>query len=170
MIFKYNITVPLTYNEFEICSNNPNSELLYEIERLCEEEFKVVFRTYEVPGYGDGYDFDDIVKVRLYSTIVDNNQTGNIKRKNDYRLVCEINGMLVDDEIYAKKFSEEIIDKICKRLSLLFIKHNDNRHLYQPRVEPVWSEAVFNRCEYSPFVDVKRKTLEKIDEIGRAHV
>ena len=163
MIFKYNITVPLTYNEFEICSNNPNSELLYEIERLCEEEFKVVFRTYEVPGYGDGYDFDDIVKVRLYSTIVDNNQTGNIKRKNDYRLVCEINGMLVDDEIYAKKFSEEIIDRICKRLSLLFIKHNDNRHLYQPRVEPVWSEAVFNRCEYSPFVDVKRKTLEKID-------
>lgn len=32
----------------------------------------------------------------------------------------------------------------------VFIKHNDNRHLYQSRVEPVWSEAVFNRCEYVP--------------------
>ena len=27
----------------------------------------------------------------------------------------------------------------------------------------MWSEAVFNRCEYSPFVDVKLKTLEEIN-------
>lgn len=163
MIFKYNITIPLTYNKFAIRSNNPDSELRYEIEQLCEEEFEVVFRTYEVLGYSGGYDFKDIVKVRLYNTIVDNRRTGNIQWKDDCRLICEINGMLVDDEIYAKKFSEEIIDRICKRLSLVFIKHNDNRHLYQPRVEPVWSEAVFNRCEYVPFVDAKRKTIEKID-------
>lgn len=163
MIFKYNITIPLTYNKFAIRSNNPDSELRYEIEQLCEEEFEVVFRTYEIPGYSGGYDFKDIVKVRLYNTIVDNRRTGNIQWKDDCRLIYEINGMLVDDEIYAKKFSEEIIDRICKRLSLVFIKHNDNRHLYQPRVEPVWSEAVFNRCEYVPFVDAKRKTIEKID-------
>lgn len=163
MIFKYNIIIPLTYNKFAIQSNAPDSELCYKIEPPCEEEFKVVFRTYEVPGCSNGYDFDDIVKVRIRNAIGDNSQTGSIRRKDDHRLVCEIDGMLVDDEIYAKKFSEEIIDRICKRLSLLFIKHNDNRHLYQPRVEPVWSEAVFNRCEYSPFVDVKRKTLEEIN-------
>lgn len=103
MLFKYNITIPLTYNRFAIQSNDPDSELRYEIEHFCEEEFKVVFRTYEIPGYVDGYDFEDIV------------------------------------------------DRICKRLSLVFIKHNGNRHLYQPRVEARWSKAVFNRCEYAPF-------------------
>lgn len=71
--------------------------------------------------------------------------------------------MLVDDEIYARKFSEEIVDRICKRLSLVFIKHNANRHLYQPRVEAMWSKAVFNCCEYAPFVETKLKALEEID-------
>lgn len=163
MIFKYDIAIPLTYNRFALRSNDPDSELRYEIEQLCEEELKVVFRTYEVPGYGGGYDFKDIVKVRLYKNDTDNGQTGNIQRKDDSKLICEINGMLVDDEIYARKFSEEIVDRICKRLSLVFIKHNDNRHLYQPRVEAMWSKAVFNRCEYAPFVEAKRKALEEID-------
>lgn len=163
MIFKYDITIPLTYNRFAIQSNDPDSELRYEIEQLCEEEFKIVFRTYEVPGYGDGYYFKDIVKVRLYKTGMDNGQVGYIQRKDDSKLICEINGMLVDDEIYARKFSEKIVDRICKRLSLVFIKHNDNRHLYQPRVEPMWSKAVFNRCEYAPFVEAKRKAFEEID-------
>jgi len=163
MIFKYNITIPLTYNKFVIRSNNPDSELRYEIEQLCEEEFKVVFRAYEVPGHGDGYDFEDIVKVRLHETIGGNRQISNIQRNDDHQLICEIDGMLVDDEIYARKFSEEIIERICKRLSLVFIKHNDNRHLYQPRVEPMWSEAVFKRNEYAPFVEAKRKALEELE-------
>lgn len=163
MIFKYDIKIPLTYNRFAIRSNNPDSELRYEIDQLCEEEFKIIFRTYEVPSYGDGYDFEDVVKVRLYKTDTNNGQTGNIRQKDVSELMCEINGMLVDDEIYARKFSEDIIDRICKRLSLVFIKHNDNRHLYQPRVEAMWSKAVFNRCEYVPFVAAKHKALEKID-------
>lgn len=163
MIFKYDITIPLTYNRFALRTNNPDSELRYEIEQLYEEELKVVFRTYEIPSYGGGYDFEDIVKVRLYKIDTDNGQTSNIKRKDDSKLICEINGMLVDDEVYAKKFSEEIVDRICKRLSLVFVKYNDNRYLYQPRVEAMWSRAVFNRCEYAPFVEAKRKVLEKID-------
>lgn len=163
MLFKYNITIPLTYNRFAIQSNDPDSELRYEIEHLCEEEFKVVFRTYEIPGYVDGYDFKDIVKVRLYKTDTDNGQTDNIQQKDDFNLICEINGMLVDDDIYARKFSEDIVDRICKRLSLVFIKHNGNRHLYQPRVEARWSKTVFNRCEYAPFIDAKCKALEEID-------
>lgn len=163
MIFKYNITIPLTYNKCVIRSNNPDSELRYEIEQFCEEEFEIVFRTYEVPGYGDGYDFKDIVKVKLYETITDNRQTSNIQRKDNHQLICEIDGMLVDDEIYARKFSEKIVDRICKKLSFVFIKHNDNRHLYQPRVEPMWSKAVFNRYEYDPFVKAKRKALEELD-------
>lgn len=70
------------------------------------------------------------MKVRLYKTDTDNGQTGNIQQKDDFNLICEINGMLVDDDIYARKFSEDIVDRICKRLSLVFIKHNGNRHLY----------------------------------------
>ena len=163
MIFKYDIKVPLTYNRFAIRSNDPNSELHYEIEQLCEEEFKAVFRTYEVPSRGDGYDFEDIMKIRLYNTDTNSGQTDNIWQKDVSELICEINGMLVDDEICARKFSEEIVDRICKRLSLVFIKHNDKRHLYQPRVEAMWSKAVFNCCEYAPFVETKRKTLEEID-------
>lgn len=163
MIFKYNITVPLTYNKLAIQSNNPDSELRYEIAEFCEEEYNVVFRTYEVPGYVDGYDFKDDVKIKIYANSSDKRGSGTRQEKDNCRVICEIKGMLVDDEIYAKKFSEEIVHKICKRLSLVFIKHNVNRHLYQPRVEPVWSEAVFNRCEYAPFVEAKQKALEKVD-------
>lgn len=71
--------------------------VLYEIEQLCEEEFKVIFRTYEIPGCSDGYDFNDIVKIRLHKMIMDTRQTDNIKSKDDHRLICKINGMLVDD-------------------------------------------------------------------------
>lgn len=170
MIFKYDITIPLTYNRFAIQSNNQTSELCYEIEQICEEEFKETFRTHEVLGYGDGYDFEDIVKVKLYKTSTDNVQVGNNQWKDASQLICEINGILVDDEIYARKFSEKIVDIICKRLSLVFIKHNDNRRLYQPRVEAMWSMAVFNRCEYSSFVDTKCKALDKIDGNKTIHL
>lgn len=163
MVFKYNITVPLTYNKFALRLNNPESELYYEITESCEEEFQIIFRTYEVPGYGDGYDFRDTKKIKLHANVSDNREPGTLREKHDYRVICEIKGMLVDDEIYAKKFCEEIIDKICKRLSLVFLKHNANRHLYQPRVEPVWSEAVFNRSEYVRFVETRRKAFEEID-------
>ena len=163
MIFKYDITIPLTYNRFEILSNNPASEIHYEIEQTFEEEFKEVFRTYEVPGYSEGYDFKDTVKVKLYKTNTANGQAGNNRGNDAPNLICEINGMLVDDEIYARKFSEKIVDRICKRLSLVFIKHNNNKHLYQPRVEALWSKAVFNRCEYAPFVETTREILDKID-------
>lgn len=163
MIFKYDITIPLTYNRFALRSNDPDSELRYEAEQLYEEKLDVVFRTYEVPGYIDGYDFRDIVKVKLYKAGMDNGQVGNTQQNDNFQWICEINGMLVDDEIYARKFSEELVGRICRRLSLVFIKHNNNRHLYQPRVEAMWSKAVFNRCEYAPFVEVKRKTLEEID-------
>lgn len=163
MIFKYNITIPLTYNRLAIQSNNPDSELRYEITEFCEEEFKVVFRTYEVPGHVYGYDFEDDVKIKIHANISDKRGSGTLQEKDNCRVICEIKGMLVDDEIYAKKFSEEIVDKICKRISLIFIKHNANRHLYQLRVEPVWSEAVFSRCEYAPFVEAKRKAFEKVD-------
>lgn len=164
MVFKYNIAIPLTYNRFAIQSNVPDSELQYEMEQLYEKDFKVAFRTYEFPAYRDGYDFNDIVRVKLYTAGTDNEQ-------DDPELICEINGMLVDDEIYAKKFSENVVNKICKRLSLVFIKHNGNRHLYQPQVQALWSKAVFHRCEYAPFVEAKRKALEDIDgNTGTIHL
>ena len=76
-------------------------------------------------------------------------------------LVCEIKGLLVDDEIYARKFAEDITDRICKELSVVFIRHNANRLLFQPRVEAAWSMARFASTDYLPFVEAKRKLLSK---------
>lgn len=114
-----------------------------------------MFRTFEFSSYGDGYDFEDTVKVKFHKNGIDNEQ-------DNAKLICEINGML-DDDIYARKFSEKVVNRICKRLSLVFIKHNANRHLYQPQVQATWSKAVFNRCEYAPFVEAKHKIHEEID-------
>ena len=101
MIFKYNITIPLTYNRLAIQSNNPDLELRYEITEFCEEEFKVVFRTYEVPGYVYGYHFEDDVKIKIHANISDKRGSGTLQEKDNCRVICEIKGMLVDDEIYA---------------------------------------------------------------------
>ena len=161
MIFRYNVTIPLTYNRYAIGSKYPEGEIRYKIEQPCEGKFNIVIITYKIPGFPNGYEFTDAVKVVIRSSEKDNDQ-----QKYDPMLICEIKGMLVDNEIYARKYAEKIIDKICKKLSIVFIKHNDNRYLYQPRVEPLWSKAIFDRSEYTPFVEEKRKALEKIDRSG----
>lgn len=159
MIFEYNIKIPLTYNHLSIHTSEPDSELRLKVAD-SEAEFDVVFRTYEIPEKPEGYDFRTKVTVRLHQVENDAAEAG----KNMFpKYICEIRGMLVDDETYARRFAEEISDKICKELSMVFIRHNGNRHLFQPRVEPLWSEAVFERHEYPAFIDAKRKALEKRD-------
>lgn len=154
MIFSYDIKIPLSYNRYSVNEANPDREIRYELESTNYELIKVQFITYEIPGCTEGYPFNDTVVISL-------SQTGN----QDF--LCEIKGMLVDDEIYAKKFAEKIIDRICKRMSLLLCKSNADRHSFQPRIEAVWSDAIFNRCEYQPFIETRRKALETTDENNR---
>lgn len=156
MIYEFNIKVPLTYNKFAILSNNPDTEHCYVFEGCYEEIFEEVFKTYEIPEYSDGYEFKNTIKITLQENIVDNAK--NLQMKEAPRLICEINGLLVDDDKVAKVFAENIVNKICKRLSLIFIKYNHNRHLSQPRVEPVWREASYDYNKYNPFIEMKYKT------------
>ena len=162
MIYEFNIKVPLTYNKFAILSNNPDTEHCYGFKESCEESFNEVFTTYEIPGCENGYKFENEIKITLRKNILDNGE--NLELKEDPRLICEINGILVDDERSAKEFAEKIINRICKRLSLVFIKHNYNRHLSQPRVEPVWSEANYSHCQYAKFIEMKHKVMEELAE------
>lgn len=159
VIFRYNITIPLTYNRYTIGTNYPEAEIRYKIEQPCEGKIDIVVTTYEIPGFPNGCEFKDVVKVVIKSSEKDNDQ-----QKYDPDLICEIQGMLVDDEIYAREYAEVIMDKICKKLSITLIKYNDNRYLYQPKVEPLWSKAIFDRSEYTPFVEEKQKAQEKMDE------
>ena len=159
MVFEYNIKVPLTYNHLSIQTNVPDSELYLEIID-SESDFGVVFKTYEIPNAPEGYDLKTTVTIKLYQAERNAAKAG---KKGVPKYICEIRGMLVDDEFYARKFAEEILDKICKELSMVFIRHNGNRHLFQPRVEPLWSGAVFDRHEYPPFIDIRRKALEECD-------
>lgn len=161
MIFKYDVVVPLTYNRYDVCNQKHDSEIQYRLEKESVADFDIVFKTYELPGYKEcGYDFNDVVHVKLYES------TTSEKSMNGFdqlQLFCEIKGILVDDEVFARKYAEEILEKICKRLSILFIKCNANRHSFQPRVEALWSKAVFNHCEYSPYVKTRRTMLEQIE-------
>ena len=79
-----------------------------------------MFKTYEIPEYSDGYEFKNTIKITLQENIVDNAK--NLQMKEAPRLICEINGLLVDDDKVAKVFAENIVNKICKRLSLIFFK------------------------------------------------
>lgn len=153
MIFKYDIQIPLLYNRYAVQKVIPDREICFKLEPT-NECFSVKFITYEIPGYNDGYPFRDSVCVCL-------------KNAEDHGFICEINGMLVDDEIYAKEFSERIVDRICKRLSFFLCKHNCNLHSFQPRVEAKWSSAIFNRCEYQPFIDARRKAFDELDGDNR---
>lgn len=148
MVFKYDIQIPLFYNSYSVHETNPDREIHFEIETTYEE-FSVEYISYEIPGYKDGYPFKDTVRVCL-------------RDADDHGFLCEIKGMLVDDEIYAKEFAERIIDRICKRLSFFLCKHNCDRHSFQPRVEAKWSGAIFDRCEYQPFIDARRKAFEEL--------
>ena len=152
MIFEYSIVVPLTYNKFSIYTNNPSSEINYRLEGV-KKDFSINIKSFEIPDCKEGKTFNNVITIKLYTK----------ERENTLKLFCEINGLLVDSEKYAKQFVEDIINRICKELSLVFIKHNANRQAYQPRVEALWNQAEWNRREYPPFVEARRKALEKDD-------
>ncbi|SEQ64762.1 hypothetical protein [Butyrivibrio sp. TB] len=157
MIFRYSIIIPLAYNRFDINSSNPDSESRFKLDDRITESF-------DISGSHDGYVFKDTLTISLFTT------TGQVKGREmasvlndsvDPYFTCEIDGLLVDDEKYARQYAEKIVNKLCKELSLLIIKHNSNRHLYQPRVEPNWSRAEWNRDEYLPYKEARFNSLKK---------
>lgn len=167
MIFQYNIKIPLTYNTHAIKSNT-ESELHYEIQDLCEVTYSIEINKRIGLDYIEGDKFVNTLKIKIHPNGNNNNTFGSCKMKEYYRILCELDGILAEDEIYAKKFSEGIVDRICKRLSLVLNKHNDNQHLYQPRVEPVWRSAEINHREYPPYIELKRQAFENNDGNNRA--
>lgn len=170
MIYKYDVIVPLIYNRHELYTKHPDSENRFEFDSPVTYQFKIGFLTYDIPGSTEnGYLFRDSVSVKLYNVYEEERESA-VKRNPEVKpeFICEINGLLVDDEIYARKFAEEIADKICKELSFVLIRHNHNRYYIQPRVEAAWSRARFSFNEYQPFIDEKRKAVSDSD--GVIHV
>ena len=158
-VFEYFVTVPLTYNRFSIHSNNPTSEIIFkmkDVEAIIENTLK----TCEFSCCDNGPVFKNTVKVKLYSINLDD---GDSTKGDNYKLFCEISRLLTDDETYAKHFVEKIINRICKELSLVFIKHNANRQSYQPRVEALWSQAEWGLSRCRLCADVRRKVTEPDD-------
>lgn len=161
MIFEYYVEVPLTYNKFSIVTNNPSSEINYRLHNV-ETDLTIEIKSFDIPGCEEGKHFKNTVTVKLYSRDYLTKNI-NIDKEEIPKLFCEITGLLVTAEEYAKQVVEEIINRVCKELSLVFIKHNANRQSYQPRVEALWNQAVWRRKEYLPFVEARRKALEKDD-------
>lgn len=159
MIFEYSVEVPLTYNKFSVITNNPSSEINFRLKNV-ETDFTIEIKTFEIPGCEEGKDFKNTVTVKLYCR---NLSIKAIDKERIPKLFCEITGLLVTAEEFAKKIVEDIINRVCKELSLVFIKHNANRQSYQPRVEALWNQTVWKRKEYLPFVEARRKALEKDD-------
>ena len=160
MVFAYCVTVPLTYNRFTIYSNNPTSEIEFKIENV-ETTVENPIKTCELSTCDNGMGFNNAVKVRLYSI---NLHEGDSTKEHYNKLFCEISGLLTDDETYARHFVEKVIDRICKELSLVFIKHNANRQSYQPRVEALWSRAEWGRSTCRSCAEIQRKVMEPGDD------
>ena len=161
MVYKYSVKVPLIYNRHELYTLNPDSEYRFGFAEPVSHSFKVRFITYEIPGYNDeGISFEDEVAIKVYNTYEDTDGRER-KQKPSQELICEISGLLVDEDIYARKFAEKIVDKICKELSFSFVRHNCNRHIYQPRVEAAWGRAIYTHEEYAPFVKAKMGAISK---------
>ena len=157
MIFEYCVVVPLTYNKFSIFTNNPASEIGFQVENV-ETDFTIKIRTHEVPGFEKGKIFENTVTVKLYG---EGHPKESMGRENAHKLFCEIMGLLVASEGDAKRIVNDIVNRICKELSLLFVKYNANRRMYQPRVEALWNQTVWRHREFPPFVEAMRKALEK---------
>ena len=112
---------------------------------------------------------ETFLKIKVYSTYEETGE-GEREPRLSAEMICEINGLLVDEEIYARKFAEKIAYKLCKELSLSFMRHNSNRHIFQPRVEPAWIRANFSYEEYAPFVKAKLEATAKDRTDGVVHV
>ncbi len=143
----------------------PSSESRYELLNDVTVSYDVVFKTFDIPSHPDGYDFEDTVSICL-STHRQDQSVGKSSLLQDAvnpYFTCKINGLLVDDEIYAKQYVEFIVNKVCRELSLVLIRYNSNRHLYQPRVEPNWNKTVWNYEEYQPYNQARQNALKNID-------
>ena len=163
MLYEYRVQIPLVYNRFAIHSNYPYSEIRYKLENK-EARFNVTFSACDIPGYKKWIDFTNIVNVKLYNDGAPEDVT---ESEDVPRLFCDISGLLMENRTDAERFAEQIVNRICKELSLVFIKYNANRQFYQPRVDALWSQAKWTSSKFLPYVEAKHKTQVKDDHIHK---
>ncbi len=155
MIYKYNLMVPLIYNRFNIIDSEHDTELRLGLKEEVCASFEVIFRSYDIPSHPDGCDFKDIAQIKLFTwNDEDYESTGSTI---DTKIHCMILGLICENKREAKKYIKEIVDKICKELSLVFSRYNHNRHLFHPRIEPDWNSAKWDEKEYKPYSDAITK-------------
>ena len=87
MVHVYTVTIPLIYNRFDIIDPEHTTELRLGLKEEITAEFDTVFRSYDIPGYPDGYDFGDKIRISLYT-------------KNDEEF--ETTGSSVGSEVYCR--------------------------------------------------------------------
>lgn len=152
MVYSYTATIPLIYNRFDIIDLEQNMESRLGIKEEITTEFDIIFRCYNIPAWPDGYVFTDKARITLYTKDDEEYETtGNVVGTTVY---CKIEGLLCDSKKAIKSYTKDIVDKICKELSLVFTHNNYNRHLFQQRVEPNWNSAKWDDKVYKPYRDV----------------
>lgn len=169
MVYQFNVIIPLTYNRYAVYYMNPDSEYRIGLDSpaIYSYDTHINIPASDFGGTNESViSFDEKVEIRITSHI-ESCYMG--KESRDLlvspELTCEIKGILAENEERARTSAEDIINKICKGLSLVFIRYNCNRHNYQPRVEGVWNRATFQSEEYAPYVKMKEQ-LSTITEDG----
>lgn len=162
MLYSFSVKMPLVYNSSSVRSKIPETEMFYGLEREYEENCDIIFRSFEIPGYEEGYVFRDVINMRLCQTDQDDN-LGII-------LVFEMNGILACNEEQAQVISERIVNKLCRKLSVVFARYNSNCHCFHPRVEVTWSAVKCRKSNYAPFMELLKKNCEKTKEVNKLHV
>lgn len=159
MLYQYELKIPLSYNRYDVNEPDPSSEMRF--------VFKGRPKAYVLDVVFSYMDDDDKVTMQFKDRVtiyLDIEKEDDEKEHPKPYVTCKIQGLLVEDEKYAKEYAEKIINGVCKGLTLLFLRHNSNRHLYQPRVEAKWRDAIWNHHEYQPYVEAISK--ETVDEKG----
>ena len=66
MLYSFSVKMPLTYNSSSVRSKIPETEMFYGLEREYEENCDIMFRSFEIPGYEEGYVVSDLMNCPVF--------------------------------------------------------------------------------------------------------
>lgn len=148
MLFRYRVELKLNYNRVALYDRTPDSEFRVEIER------PFVWNINQSISFAESADgritYTDTFKIAV-SSVWENSIEPNPRPESYFKMV--IDNVLGETKEDASIYLVDVVDRICKNLTLEINRHNCNRHLYQPRVEADWEHAVWNSQEYGPYVE-----------------
>lgn len=175
MLRTCSLKVPLMYNTHDI-KISPNRDITSERHFIFEEKpkdcvFNSKFRYIRSDGsLASEYQQEAVISLFTEEESKEKNKEGTKKGYDqEDQLFCEIKGLLVSDERYAYTIAEDLVNKICKQLSLLISRHNSDQQNIQPRVEPNWHKAVWNIDMYQPVERIETEQGSRLliaDRIG----